>query len=122
LRPWLLKILHNVIVDDARRSSRKKRRGKFEDSTAMLRLADHAPTPPQVQQRNEERDRAVQVLRNLPEEYRQVLSLRYLAGADYDAIAQQLALTNGSLRGLLSRGLAMMKNRMNANDRQHEST
>ena len=38
--------------------------------------------------------------------------LRYLAGADYDTIARQLALSNGSLRGLLHRGLAMLRAQM----------
>jgi DNA-directed RNA polymerase specialized sigma24 family protein len=35
--------------------------------------------------------------------------LRYLAGADYEQIGRQLALTNGSLRGLLHRGMAMLR-------------
>ena len=38
--------------------------------------------------------------------------LRYLAGADYDTIARQLALSNGSLRGLLHRGLAMLRKQL----------
>ena len=32
-------------------------------------------------------------LRSLPEEYRMPLALRYLTGADYDAIGEQLGLT-----------------------------
>jgi len=51
-------------------------------------------------------------LRGLPESYRQALSLRYLAGADYETIARQLALSNGSLRGLLHRGLDLLRKRM----------
>jgi len=112
LRPWLMTILHNVIVDAARHDFRRKRRGKFGDPDAMLRLADDSPTPAQTTQSNDERDRALAVLRNLPEEYRQVLTLRYIAGADYDEISRQLALTNGSLRGLLSRGLELLRKRM----------
>ena len=38
--------------------------------------------------------------------------LRYLSGADYDTIGKQLALTNGSLRGLLSRGLKLLRERL----------
>ena len=52
---------------------------------------------------------SLSILRSLPHEYRQVLMLRYLAGADYETIARQLALSNGSLRGLLHRGLAMLR-------------
>ena len=48
----------------------------------------------------------------MPEEYREVLTLCYLAGADYETIARQLALSNGSLRGLLSRGMAMLRTKL----------
>ena len=60
----------------------------------------------------EERERAMEMLRGLPAEYRVPLALRYLAGADYQTITKQLALSNGSLRGLLQRGLAMLRERM----------
>jgi DNA-directed RNA polymerase specialized sigma24 family protein len=40
------------------------------------------------------------------------LTLRYLTGAGYDAIGEQLGLTNGSLRGLLHRGLKMLRERL----------
>ena len=78
----------------------------------MMRLADAAPTPPEVVEAGEQRRRALSILRSLPQEYRQVLTLRYLAGADYDTIARQLALSNGSLRGLLHRGLEMLRKQM----------
>jgi RNA polymerase sigma-70 factor (ECF subfamily) len=78
----------------------------------MEHLPDAAPPPDDAAARHEQRQRALSVLRSLPEEYRQVLTLRYLAGADYEQIARQLALTNGSLRGLLHRGLAMLRNQL----------
>jgi RNA polymerase sigma-70 factor, ECF subfamily len=53
-------------------------------------------------------------LRSLPVEHREPLALRYLAGADYETISAQLGLTNGSLRGLLHRGLKMLKERLPA--------
>ena len=113
-RPWLLSVLHSAVVDSIRRESRKKRGGgeRGADSAAMLKLADAAATPPESAQQSEERSRALSILRSLPEEYRQVLMLRYLAGADYETISRQLALSNGSLRGLLHRGLAMLRSQM----------
>jgi len=38
--------------------------------------------------------------------------LRYVGGADYQSIGQQLALSNGSLRGLLQRGIKLLRERM----------
>ena len=43
------------------------------------------------------------------EEYRLPLMLRYLGDADYETISRQLALSNGSLRGLLRRGMQMLR-------------
>jgi len=78
----------------------------------MDRVADGGGGPEAEAQRREERERVLAELRSLPEEYRQVLMLRYLAGADYEEIGRQLAISNGSLRGLLNRGLAMLRTRM----------
>jgi len=117
LRPWLMSVLHSALIDSIRRENRKKRSGgggggKKLEPEAMLKLADTGPAPAESAERAEERQRALSILRSLPQEYQQVLMLRYLAGADYDTIARQLALSNGSLRGLLHRGLAMLRAQM----------
>jgi RNA polymerase sigma-70 factor (ECF subfamily) len=115
-RKWLLSIVHTAAIDAARRNSRKKRAAAMVDSGAMLRLADDAPTPAQAAQNDEQRQRALAALRQLPDEYRDVITLRYLGGADYETIARQLALSNGSLRGLLHRGLALLRTRLGKKD------
>ena len=63
-------------------------------------------------EREELREKVLVALRSLPDEYRLPLALRYLAGADYDTIGEQLGLTNGSLRGLLHRGLKLLRDRL----------
>lgn len=124
-RPWLVSILHTATIDAQRRASRKKRGGSEKrraGEETFLRLADDGPTPSESIERNEERERTLAVLRGLPAEYRQVLTLRYLAGADYDTIGRQLALTNGSLRGLLHRGMAMLRAELSRNERDPRTT
>jgi RNA polymerase sigma-70 factor, ECF subfamily len=111
-RTWLLSIAHTCAIDAARRGNRKKRSGKSGDADDMFRLPDGSPTPAQSAQTREERERALAALRQLPAEYRDVLMLRYLGGADYETISRQLALSNGSLRGLLHRGLALLRSRL----------
>jgi RNA polymerase sigma-70 factor (ECF subfamily) len=119
-RAWLMAILHSVLIDSIRRAGRKKRKrgggggggGGEAGDDEVMRLADPSPSPDETAQHNEERQRALSILRSLPREYQQVLMLRYLAGADYDTIARQLALSNGSLRGLLHRGLAMLRKQL----------
>jgi RNA polymerase sigma-70 factor (ECF subfamily) len=113
LRPWLLTIAQNVLADSARRQSRQKR-------TAPPRAAPHVladvpspqPSPIQDAEQADLHDQVLAVLRSLPEEYRLPLTLRYITGADYETIETQLGLSNGALRGLLQRGLKILRTRL----------
>jgi RNA polymerase sigma factor (sigma-70 family) len=111
---WLIGIARSVIVDQVRHRSRKKR----EPASAVrplqrvegLRLVDdRADTPLDQTDLQERREKLIDALQSLPEMQRQVLSMRYLAECDYDTIARQLNLTDGALRGHLSRGLAVLR-------------
>jgi RNA polymerase sigma-70 factor, ECF subfamily len=111
-RTWLLSIARSVAADAYRRDGRKKRTagGRREDfSAATDSVPDAAPRPDESAQLDERRRRVAGALRSLPDEYGLPLTLRYIAGADYDTIGRQLGLTNGSLRGLLSRGMARLR-------------
>jgi RNA polymerase sigma-70 factor (ECF subfamily) len=48
----------------------------------------------------------------LPELHRAALTLRYFEEMDYATIENRLGLTNGSLRGILGRALASMRNQL----------
>ena len=116
-RAWLMSILHSVVVDSARREGRKKRSAYRVGTEQIMRLTDTGAGPEESAAMLEDRTRALAILRSLPQEYREVLMLRYLAGADYDAIARQLALSNGSLRGLLHRGMKMLREQFLKNEK-----
>jgi RNA polymerase sigma-70 factor (ECF subfamily) len=112
-RSWLLKIAQNIAIDASRRQLRLKRGPEPEPGTSDLRpLAATAPGPDDEAEREELRQKVLTVLRSLPEEYRLPLTLRYLAGADYETIQMQMGLSNGSLRGLLHRGLKLLREEM----------
>jgi len=111
-RPWLLTITHNVLIDAARRDARKKRTSPSTTDSSVDTAADSRASPDEAAHREEARQRVLAALRSLPEEYRMPLALRYLTGADYDAIGEQLGMTNGSLRGFLHRGLKMLRHRL----------
>jgi RNA polymerase sigma-70 factor (ECF subfamily) len=112
-RPWLMTIAHNVLIDSLRKETRRK---NLSSGTAnsLIDLPARGHSPHELAERDEIRHRVLAVLRSMPEEYRLPLSLRYLAGADYDTIGEQLGLTNGTLRGLLHRGLKMLRDRLPA--------
>jgi RNA polymerase sigma-70 factor (ECF subfamily) len=109
-RGWVLAIAVSVHLDAIKARNRKKR-GQ-PGSTGMEIVPDASPTPPEHLEQTEQRQQVLAALRSLPADYQQPLSLRYLAGSDYDTISRQLGLTNGSLRGLLHRGLEMLRDRM----------
>jgi RNA polymerase sigma-70 factor (ECF subfamily) len=113
-RGWLYAIAARVLLDSGKHEARQKRgRGATRSAgDALEMVAANVVAIDDSLDHAERRAAALEALRDLPEEYRQVLTLRYLAGADYDTIAQQLAITNGSLRGLLSRGMKMLRAKM----------
>jgi RNA polymerase sigma-70 factor (ECF subfamily) len=111
-RSWLLTIAQNTAIDAGRRDSRLKRSGTHANSDTLNSVPSSAPRPDQQAELAEERQQVLSILRSLPEEYRLPLTLRYIGGADYETIGMQLGLTNGSLRGLLHRGLKLLKARL----------
>src|SRR5579883_1387935 len=111
-RSWLLKIAQRVVVDAARRDARLKRTPRMESETPVEELPGPDPPPEAELRREELRQTVLAVLRSLPETYRLPLTLRYIAGDDAEAIGEQLGMTNGSLRGLLHRGLKMFRDRL----------
>src|SRR5438445_13550242 len=113
LRPWLLTIAQNVLIESLRRQSREKRTPPARAEVhALAEVPSSASSPEQNAERAEMHDQALAALRSLPEEYRLPLTLRYITGADYETIETQLGLSNGALRGLLHRGLKMLRTRL----------
>jgi RNA polymerase sigma-70 factor (ECF subfamily) len=110
-RGWILQIARTVHLDSVKKRSRKKR-GKPGGAGEIENVPDGSPSPGDRMEQIEQRQAVLMALRELPEDYQRPLSLRYLAGSDYDTISRQLGLTNGSLRGLLYRGLEMLREKL----------
>jgi RNA polymerase sigma-70 factor (ECF subfamily) len=111
-RPWLMAVARTVLLDDARRTARRKRLAPVPAEVPVSALLDDGPGPDEDAEREELREQVLAVLRSLPEEYRLPITLRYIAGADTDAIGTQLGLTNGAVRGRLHRGLKLLRDRL----------
>jgi RNA polymerase sigma-70 factor (ECF subfamily) len=113
LRGWLLTIAHNVLAEAGRHEARLKRTPPPRAPGQILNdVPSRQPTPDQDAERADMQGRLLAVLRSLPEDYRLPLTLRYITGADYDTIATQLGLSNGALRGILHRGLKVLRARL----------
>jgi RNA polymerase sigma-70 factor (ECF subfamily) len=104
-RAWLLRIAANTAANVVRHNRRQKRTPPSHAGPTP----GPTPAPAQRLEDEERRQQVLELLGSLPEEYRLPLWLRYFGGADYETIQAQLGLTNGSLRGLLHRGLKMLR-------------
>ena len=106
-RAWLARIAGTVAIDAFRRGRAKRRAEPGRAPSAVLEgVAAPAVDDPGLA---ETRERARSVLQSLPEEYRLPLTMRYLDGADYETITSQLGMSGTSLRGILHRGLQMLR-------------
>lgn len=104
-RGWLIMIARREALQHARKSSRQEQVIKdFASESSEISEGDH----------NENLHQQLHsALRQLPERYRLPLTLRYLEGFDYNKISEVLSLTDGSLRGLLNRGMKMLRQTVN---------
>ncbi|HXX93782.1 MAG TPA: sigma-70 family RNA polymerase sigma factor [Planctomycetota bacterium] len=106
-RSWLLAVAQSAAVDAYRLGSARRRSAPPRVSQeAIAGQAAPAEESPDLVER---REKVRSVLQGLPEEYRLPLTLRYLDGADYGTITLQLGLSAGALRGLLYRGLQLLR-------------
>lgn len=112
-RSWLFTIADNVLIDSIRNRTRQKRAEPPRSPSEVLNgVASPGASPEQAALADEERQKILAVVRSLPDDYRMPLMLRYFAGADYETMEVQLGLTNGALRGMLHRGLKMLREKL----------
>jgi RNA polymerase sigma-70 factor (ECF subfamily) len=106
-RAWLMTIGKSTLVDSVRRAGALRRSAPPRAGRDALEGA--AAPKGEDAGRAETREKVRAILQSLPEEYRLPLTLRYIDGADYESIQMQLGLSPGSLRGLLYRGLQLLR-------------
>lgn len=98
-RGWLLTIARRLSWRQAELSGR---------STPMPDVPE-PPAPVDVADPEEARDEVQRALARLPERYRVPVTLHFLNGMEYGAIEKSTGLANGSLRGLVARGVAKLR-------------
>jgi RNA polymerase sigma-70 factor (ECF subfamily) len=112
-RGWLRTIADNARIDACRhdRSLKRSAPPRCHEKT-LDHVAGPSPNPAAEAERAERSRQVLAIVRSLPEDYRLPVMLRYLVGADYETIEMQLGMTNGALRGMLHRGLKMLREKL----------
>jgi RNA polymerase sigma-70 factor, ECF subfamily len=104
LRPWLIRIAHNLAANLYRDRSRKPS-SPIEDTTALV-------APHTTEQLVEGRERARRVLdgvSRLPEDRREALIMRFALGMDNREIARALGRSDGATKVLIHRAIKQLE-------------
>ena len=102
---WLYQLTTHAAIDLLRR---EKRQAAAEDIDGIT-APDDGPSPQQQAERAETRREVRAALMQLPEEYRQVLLLRFMQELSYEEIGQALKLPAGTVKSRLNRAKAQLK-------------
>jgi len=99
-RGWLLTIARRLAWRQSELSGRSATMPELSEPAAPVAVSDDP---------EEARDEVQKALARLPERYRVPVTLHFLNGMEYGAIEKSTGLANGSLRGLVARGVAKLR-------------
>ena len=103
---WLASIARNRATDFHRRS---KPTDEFDEESASAQSDSPAPSANHSSHSNAEAHAVLEVIRSLPDAYREPLILRLVEGMTGPEIAARTGLTHGSVRVTLHRGMQQLR-------------
>ena len=109
MRPWLIRIAHNLAANLYRDRSRRP-----VANIEAVEPPAHPHTTEQVVEGREELRLIMRMLRGLPEERREALIMRFALGMDNREIARALGKTDGATKVLIHRALKQLSELMEA--------
>ena len=107
LRPWLIRIAHNLAANYYRDRSRRPQTA-LEDAGALS--APHT-TEALVQDRDDLK-RILECVQQLPDDRREALIMRFALGMDNREIARALGRTDGATKVLIHRAIRQLEDRL----------
>ena len=113
---WIFRIAHNRAIDHLRKrrlpTTSMQKTNPRDDTTYQLPLESRDPSPYR-DIRNRERGEAIrEAIEELPEDYRELISLRHYAELSYDEIATLKEMPLGTVKNKLFRGRQMLKDKL----------
>lgn len=108
---WLYRIAHNAAIDHLRRNSINAQSLETEnaDGTYQLQIESPGRSPEKEREISEWRTEIGQVVKRLPDAYKQLILLRHANDLSYDEIAEVTALPLGTVKNRLFRAREMMR-------------
>jgi len=108
---YVNRMLNQVLVDAWRRRDTEKRGGAWERVGGELidGVAGNDTSPSERVVRNEEEERVLRAMAQLPERERRVIELRFLAGKSNAEVARELGVTEAHARVILFRATGSVR-------------
>jgi RNA polymerase sigma-70 factor, ECF subfamily len=113
-RGWLFTTARRRLIDAHRRNARRAETPVVTDTVEVAPVADSDPEQEAMTAQGTEW--ALATLRRLPDDQREVIALRVLAGLDVSEVAQVLELSPGNVRVLQHRGLRRLRDLLATGD------
>ncbi len=104
LRPWLIRIAHNLAANYYRDRSRRPQT-TIDDAGALPELH----TTEDLVEDREDLNRILECVRRLPDDRREALIMRFALGMDNREIARALGRTDGATKVLLHRSIRQLE-------------
>jgi RNA polymerase sigma-70 factor (ECF subfamily) len=111
LRPWLIRIAHNLAANYYRDRSRKPT-AVLEDAAT---IGERHDTEDLVEQR-EEVGRVLEGVRSLPDDRREALIMRFALGMDNQEISRALGRSEGATKVLIHRAIRQLEEEIDKED------
>ncbi len=108
---WLYRIAHNAAIDHLRRNAINPQSLETEnaDGTYQIQIESPNRSPEQDREISEWRTEIGQVIKLLPDAYKQLILLRHASDLSYDEIAEVTGLPLGTVKNRLFRAREMMR-------------
>ncbi len=113
LKPYIMRISVNLCRDLLRTRRNEKAMVSAGAEDAIERIPDTADTPYEAMSRNDRKIFAGRALAMLPDNFRVVCSLFYLAGRSCGEVAEILGTSEGSVKVTLHRARKMLYEKLN---------
>jgi len=104
---WLIQIAKRLVIDDYRRSLQATNKLVAEPQTES--------TPEQTAMANEQREHLFNLLTDLPDEQREIITLRYLLGWRVNEIAKYIGMTENNVSVTIHRTLSKLREKWGQN-------
>jgi RNA polymerase sigma-70 factor, ECF subfamily len=111
LRPWLIRIAHNLAANYYRDRSRRPQTN-LEDAAVVS--APHSTD--ELVQRREELQEVLQGVSKLPDDRREALIMRFALGMDNREIARALGRSDGATKVLIHRAIKQLEEGLKADE------